>query len=71
MINSAYCAVFVVMADYATLIRPTGWDSAEFKEFMNRRGFDMIYQDSAQFAAFMKADNKDNGKALKSLGLAK
>ena len=47
------------------------WDSAEFKEFMNRRGFDMIYLDSAGFAEFMKADDEDNGKALKSLGLAK
>ncbi len=47
------------------------WDSAEFKEFMNRRGFDMIYQGSAEFGAFMKSDDEDNGKALKSLGLAK
>ena len=47
------------------------WDSAEFKEFMNRRGFDMIYLDSAKFGEFMKTDNGDNGKALKSLGLAK
>jgi hypothetical protein len=37
---------------------------------MNRRGFDMIYLDSADFAEFMKADNED-GKALKSLGLAR
>jgi hypothetical protein len=27
--------------------------------------------DSAGFAEFMKADSEDNGKALKSLGLAK
>jgi hypothetical protein len=27
--------------------------------------------DSAGFAEFMKADNEDNGKASKSLGLAK
>jgi hypothetical protein len=27
--------------------------------------------DSAEFKEFMKADNEDNGKALKSLGLAK
>jgi tripartite-type tricarboxylate transporter receptor subunit TctC len=55
---------------YETAIKKI-WDSAEFKEFMNRRGFDMIYLDSAGFAEFMKADNEDNGKALKSLGLAK
>ena len=38
---------------------------------MSRRGFDMIYLDLADFAEFVKADNEDNGKALKSLGLAK
>jgi tripartite-type tricarboxylate transporter receptor subunit TctC len=56
--------------EYETAIKKI-WDSAEFREFMNRRGFDIIYQDSAGFAAFMKADNEDNGEALKSLGLAK
>jgi hypothetical protein len=35
------------------------------------RGFDMIYLDSAGVAAFTKADDEDNGEALKSLGLAK
>jgi hypothetical protein len=38
---------------------------------LNRRGFDMIYPDSAGFAAFMKADDDDNGKALKSFGQAR
>jgi len=57
-------------AQYETAIRKI-WDSAEFEEFMNRRGFDMIYVDSAKLSEFMKADNEDNGKALKSLGLAK
>ncbi|KRR22465.1 tripartite tricarboxylate transporter substrate-binding protein [Bradyrhizobium retamae] len=59
-----------IATQYETAIKKV-WDSAEFKEFMNRRGFDMIYLDSAGFAEFMKADNEDNGKALKSLGLAK
>ncbi|MEH2608499.1 tripartite tricarboxylate transporter substrate-binding protein [Bradyrhizobium sp. AZCC 1693] len=36
-------------AQYETAIRKI-WDSAEFKEFMNRRGLDMIYLDSAGFA---------------------
>ena len=31
----------------------------------------IFYLDSAGFAEFMKADNEDTGKALKSLGLAK
>jgi len=47
------------------------WDSADFQEFMTKRGFDLIYMDSAKFAEFMKVDNEDNGKTLKSLGLAK
>ena len=59
-----------IATQYETAIKKI-WNSAEFKEFMNRRGFDMIYLDSAGFAEFMKADKEDNGKALKSLGLAK
>jgi hypothetical protein len=31
----------------------------------------MIWMDSAKYAEFMKADDADNGAALKSLGLAK
>ena len=31
----------------------------------------IFYPDSAGFAGVMKADDEDNGKALKSLGLAK
>jgi tripartite-type tricarboxylate transporter receptor subunit TctC len=59
-----------IATQYETAIKKI-WDSAEFREFMNKRGFDLIYADSAKFAEFMKADNEDNGKALKSLGLAK
>jgi len=55
---------------YETAIKKA-WDSDEFKEFMTRRGFDMIYLDAAKYGEFMKADDEDNGKALKSLGLAK
>lgn len=59
-----------IAAQYETAIKKV-WDSQEFKEFMDRRGFDMIYRGSTDFAEFMKADDEDNGKALKSLGLAK
>jgi tripartite-type tricarboxylate transporter receptor subunit TctC len=59
-----------IATQYETAIKKV-WDSAEFKEFMTKRGFDMIYMDSAKFAEFMKVDNQDNGKTLKSLGLAK
>jgi hypothetical protein len=31
----------------------------------------IFYLDSVGFVEFMKADNEDNGKPLKSLGLAK
>jgi putative tricarboxylic transport membrane protein len=33
-----------IATQYETAIKKV-WDSAEFKEFMNRRGFDMIYLD--------------------------
>ena len=36
---------------YETAIKKV-WGRAEFKEFMNRRGFDMIYPDSADFGEF-------------------
>ena len=57
-----------IAAQYETM---KAWDNDEFKEFMNRRGFDTIYLDLAKLSAFMKVDNEDNGNALKSLGLAK
>jgi len=59
-----------IATQYETAIKKV-WDSAEFQEFMTKRGFDLIYMDSAKFAEFMKTDNEDNGKTLKSLGLAK
>jgi tripartite-type tricarboxylate transporter receptor subunit TctC len=59
-----------IAKQYETAIKKA-WDSDEFKEFMNRRGFDMIYLDSVKYGEFMKADDADNGAALKSLGLAK
>jgi tripartite-type tricarboxylate transporter receptor subunit TctC len=59
-----------IAAQYEAAIKKA-WDSDEFKEFMTRRGFDMIYLDAAKYGEFMKSDDEDNGKALKSLGLAK
>ena len=49
-----------IATQYETAIKKV-WDSAEFQEFMNKRGFDLIYMDSAKFAEFMKTDNQDNG----------
>ena len=59
-----------IATQYETAIKKI-WDSAEFQDFMTKRGFDLVYADSAKFAEFMKTDNQDNGKTLKSLGLAK
>jgi tripartite-type tricarboxylate transporter receptor subunit TctC len=47
------------------------YDSAEFQEFMTKRGFDPLWGDAAKFASFMKEDNEEIGKILKDLGLAK
>jgi tripartite-type tricarboxylate transporter receptor subunit TctC len=58
-----------IAAQYETVIKKAS-DNGEFKAFVNRRGFDMIHLDSADFVEFMKAGNEDYGKALKSLGLA-
>jgi hypothetical protein len=38
------------------------WDSAEFKEFINRRGFDMIYLDSADFAEFIRRTTRTTAR---------
>jgi tripartite-type tricarboxylate transporter receptor subunit TctC len=50
-----------IAAQYETAIKKI-WNSAEFKAFMNRRGLDMIYLDSAGFAEFMKVDNEDTAR---------
>jgi tripartite-type tricarboxylate transporter receptor subunit TctC len=59
-----------IATQYETMIKKI-WDSKEFQDFMKQRGFDLVWMDSAKFAAFMKTDNEDVGKTLKSLGLAK
>jgi len=59
-----------IAVQYETVIKKI-WDSKEFQDFMKQRGFDLVWMDSAKFAAFMKTDNEDVGKTLKSLGLAK
>ena len=59
-----------IAAQYETVIKKI-WDSKEFQDFMKQRGFDLVWMDSSKFAAFMKTDNEDVGKTLKTLGLAK
>ncbi len=42
----------------------------EFKEFMNQRGFGMVYKPPAEFAAFMAERDAAFGGIMKGLGLA-
>ncbi len=47
------------------------FDSNEFKEFMNQRGFGMIYADPAGFASFMAEGDRAMGEAMRGAGLAR
>ncbi|UEM19298.1 tripartite tricarboxylate transporter substrate binding protein [Skermanella mucosa] len=47
------------------------YDSSEFKDFMNQRGFGMIYASGEQFGSFMAESNDSLGKVMKAVGIAK
>jgi tripartite-type tricarboxylate transporter receptor subunit TctC len=47
------------------------YDSQEFKDFMNQRGFGLLYADAKGFGEFMAKGDADMGTVMKSLGLAK
>lgn len=47
------------------------YKSAEFKDFMDKRGFGTRWAPGPDFAAFMKAGDESMGKAMKAAGLAK
>jgi len=47
------------------------WDNAAFKDFMNQRGFGMVWGDAGQFAKHMAEDDAKMGKVMKALGIAK
>jgi len=47
------------------------YDSAEFKDFMNQRGFGMIYAPKDEFKAFMAESNDSLGSVMKAVGIAK
>jgi tripartite-type tricarboxylate transporter receptor subunit TctC len=47
------------------------FDSSEFKDFMNQRGFGMIYADPAGFASFMAEGDRAMGEAMRGAGLAR
>lgn len=47
------------------------FDSKEYKDFMNARGFGMKFADPAGFASFMAEGDKAMASAMKAAGLAK
>jgi tripartite-type tricarboxylate transporter receptor subunit TctC len=59
-----------IATQYETLLKKV-YDSSEFQEFMTKRGFDVAWMGSTEFAAFLKKDDEEIGAILKSLGLAK
>jgi len=46
-------------------------DSAEFKDFMAKRGFPIVYRDPAGLTAWNEEADKNMGEVLKAVGLAK
>jgi tripartite-type tricarboxylate transporter receptor subunit TctC len=59
-----------IATQYEMLLKKV-YDSSEFQEFMNKRGFDLAWMGSVEFAQFLKKDDEEIGAILKSLGLAK
>ncbi len=47
------------------------YDSAEFKDFMNNRGFGTVWGDAGHFAGFMDKGDAQMGEAMKAAGLSK
>lgn len=47
------------------------YDSKEYKDFMAARGFGVVWNDAAGYAAFMDNSDKQMGEAMKAAGIAK
>jgi tripartite-type tricarboxylate transporter receptor subunit TctC len=47
------------------------FNSAEYKEFLNARGFGLVYADAAGFARHLEQADRSLGEAMKAAGLAK
>ena len=58
-----------IAARYEEVLK-TIYDSAEFQDFMEARGFDVLWGTADEFGAFMAENNEDIGAILKELGLA-
>ncbi|MGR3492818.1 MAG: Bug family tripartite tricarboxylate transporter substrate binding protein [Shimia sp.] len=46
------------------------WNSAEFQDFMNGRGFGLTYLDSAAFGDWLAQSDADLGDVMKAVGIA-
>lgn len=49
----------------------TVWKSAEFQEFMNERGFGLVWKPGAEFATWMDESDAALGTVMQAVGLAK
>lgn len=49
----------------------TVWNSAEFQDFMNGRGFGLVWKPGAEFATWMENSDAALGTVMKAVGLAK
>jgi len=47
------------------------WNSAEFQEFMQGRGFGLVWKPGAEFAEWMDSSDAALGSVMKAVGLAK
>ena len=47
------------------------YDGKDFQDFMNQRGFGLLYMPPAQQMAFMETGSKGMGEVMKAVGLAK
>jgi tripartite-type tricarboxylate transporter receptor subunit TctC len=47
------------------------YDSAEFRDFMTKRGFGTVWRDAGQFETFMNQADARMGQAMKAAGFAK
>ena len=59
------------VADQLTAALKKAWDSQDFKDFMNARGFGMKWADAAGFAKFMAEGDAAMAKAMAAAGLKK
>ncbi|MFT4116172.1 tripartite tricarboxylate transporter substrate binding protein [Bradyrhizobium sp.] len=47
------------------------YDSTEFKDFMTKRGYGIVWRDAGQFASFMDQADAQMGRAMKAAGFAR